>query len=104
MAIGAPQYGGFTATTATGNITLTAGDSVIQAIDPDGTSRDVTLPALGSTGQGKVVIDNTADPADASVLTIKDASANTLGTPAKNESAICTFSEGTWVCVVGAAN
>lgn len=102
MAIGAPQYGGFTATTATGNITLTAGDSVIQAIDPGGAGRDVTLPALGSTGQGKVVIDNTADAAE--VLTIKDAAANTLGTPGQNESAICTFSEGTWVCVVGAAN
>ena len=104
MAIGAPQYGGFTATTATGNITLTAGDSVIQAIDPGGSGRDVTLPDLGSTGQGKVVIDNTADAAE--VLTLKDAANGnaTVGTPGQNESAICTFSEGTWVCVVGAAN
>ena len=105
MSIGAPQYGGYNAQTATGTITLTAGDDLIQAIDPDnGGGRDVVLPDLGSTGQGKAVIDNTADAAE--VLTIKDAANSnaTVGTPTQNESATCVFSEGSWVCVVGAAN
>jgi hypothetical protein len=105
MSIGAPQYGGYNAQTATGDITLTAGDDMIQAIDPDsGAGRDVFLPDLGSTGQGKVVIDNTAGGAE--VLTLKDAAnANAeVGSPTQNESATCVFSEGKWVCVVGAAN
>ena len=50
------------------------------------------------------VIDNTADASE--VITIKDGanSSATIGTPGQNESAVCHFSEGTWVCVVGAAN
>jgi len=104
MSIGAPQYGGYNAQTASGTITLTAGDDLIQAIDPDGSGRNVVLPDLGSTGQGKVVIDNTADAAE--VLTLQDAANSnaTVGTPTQNESATCVFSEGSWVCVVGAAN
>lgn len=105
MSIGAPQYGGYNAQTATGDITLTAGDDMIQAIDPDsGAGRDVFLPDLGSTGQGKVVIDNTADAAE--VLTIKDAAnANAeVGTPTQDQSATCVFSEGKWVCTQGAAD
>ena len=104
MSIGAPQYGGYNAQTASGTITLTAGDDLIQAIDPGGSARNVVLPDLGSTGQGKAVIDNTADATE--VLTIKDAANSnaTVGTPTQNESATCVFSEGSWVCVVGAAN
>ena len=51
-----------------------------------------------------VVVDNTADASE--VITLRDvANSNaTVGTPAQNESAVCHFSEGTWVCVVGAAN
>ena len=104
MSIGAPQYGGYNAQTASGTITLTAGDDLIQAIDPGGSARNVVLPDLGSTGQGKAVIDNTADAAE--VLTLQDAANSnaTVGTPTQNESATCVFSEGSWVCVVGAAN
>ena len=104
MSIGAPQYGGYNTQTASDTITLTAGDDMIQAIDPGGSGRDVVLPDLGSTGQGKVVIDNTAD--DTEVLTIKDAANSNaeVGSPTQNESATCVFSEGAWVCVVGAAN
>lgn len=104
MSIGAPQYGGYNAQTAADTITLTAGDDLVQAIDPGGSGRNVVLPDLGSTGQGKVVIDNTADAAE--VLTLQDAANSnaTVGTPTQNESATCVFSEGSWVCVVGAAN
>ena len=104
MSIGAPQYGGYNTQTASGTITLTAGDDMIQAIDPGGAGRNVVLPDLGSTGQGKVVVDNTADAAE--VLTLQDAANSnaTVGTPTQNESATCVFSEGAWVCVVGAAN
>ncbi len=103
MSIGAPQYGGFNAQTLSGHLVLTAGDDAYQAIDPAGT-RNVTLPDLGSSGRGMVVIDNTADASE--VITIKDGanSSATIGTPTQNESAVCHFSEGTWVCVVGAAN
>ena len=104
MSIGAPQYGGYNAQTATGTITLTAGDDLIQAIDPGGSARNVVLPDLGTTGQGKAVIDNTADGSE--VITLQDAANSnaTVGTPTQNESATCVFSEGSWVCVVGAAN
>jgi hypothetical protein len=104
MSIGAPQYGGYNAQTASGTITLTAGDDLIQAIDPGGSARNVVLPDLGSTGQGKAVIDNTADGSE--VITLQDAANSnaTVGTPTQNESATCVFSEGSWVCVVGAAN
>jgi hypothetical protein len=104
MSIGAPQYGGYNAQTATGTITLTAGDDMIQAIDPGGSARNVVLPDLGSTGQGKAVVDNTADAAE--VLTLQDgANANaTVATPTQNQSAICVFSEGKWVCTQGAAD
>lgn len=104
MSIGAPQYGGYNAQTASDDITLTAGNDLIQAIDPGGSARDVFLPDLGSTGQGKVVIDNTADNPE--VLTLKDAANSNaeVGTPTQNESATCVFTEGKWVCVVGAAN
>ena len=105
MSIGAPQYGGYNAQTASGTITLTAGDDLIQAIDPDGAARDVVLPDLGSTGQGKAVIDNTADGAG-EVISIKDgANGNALlATPSTDESATCVFAEGTWVCTQGAAD
>jgi hypothetical protein len=104
MSIGAPQYGGYNAQTATGDITLTAGDDMIQAIDPGGSARNVVLPDLGSTGQGKAVVDNTADAAE--VLTLQDAANGnaTVATPTQNQSAICVFSEGKWVCTQGAAD
>lgn len=104
MSIGAPQYGGYNAQTASGDITLTAGDDLIQAIDPGGSGRNVVLPDLGSTGQGKVIVDNTADAAE--VLTLQDAANSnaTVATPTQNQSAICVFSEGSWVCSQGAAD
>lgn len=104
MSIGAPQHGGYNAQTASGNITLTAGDDLIQAIDPAG-SIDVILPDLGSTGLGKVFIDNTAD-GPSEVISIKDgANGNALlATPSTDQSATCVFSEGSWVCTQGAAN
>jgi len=104
MSIGAPQYGGFNAQTLSDHLVLTAGDDAYQAIDPGGSARNVDLPDLGTSGRGMVVVDNTADAAE--VITLRDvANSNaTVGTPAQNESAVCHFSEGTWVCVVGAAN
>jgi len=103
MSIGAPQYGGFNTQTLSDHLVLTAGDDAYQAIDPAG-AKNVTLPDLGSSGRGMAVIDNTADGAE--VITIKDGAnaSATIGTPTQNESAVCHFSEGKWVCVVGAAN
>ena len=103
MSIGAPQYGGFNAQTLSDHLVLTAGDDAYQAIDPAG-AKNVTLPDLGSSGRGMVVIDNTADASE--IITIKDGanSSAAIGTPTQNESAVCHFSEGTWVCVVGAAS
>lgn len=104
MSIGAPQYGGFNAQTLSGHLVLTAGDDAYQAIDPGGSARNVDLPDLGTSGRGMVVVDNTADGSE--VITLRDAANSnaTVGTPSQNESAVCHFSEGTWVCVVGAAN
>ena len=103
MSIGAPQYGGFNAQTLSGHLALTAGDDAYQAIDPDG-AKNVDLPELGTSGLGMVGIDNTASGSE--VITLRDAANSnaTVGTPTQNESAVCHFSEGTWVCVVGAAN
>ena len=103
MSIGAPQYGGFNAQTLSDHLVLTAGDDAYQAIDPAG-AKNVTLPDLGSSGRGMLVLDNTADTTE--IITIKDGanSSAVIGTPTQHQSAVCHYSEGTWVCVVGAAN
>jgi hypothetical protein len=56
-------------TTATGNIVLTDSDKVIQIIDPDGSDRDVTLPAESIDNHGYLLF-NVGDGGE--IITVKD--------------------------------
>ena len=98
MSIGAPQYRDSNIETLADDKTLTVADAYIQALDPGGSGRTITLPAEAANLQ--VVIANRADAAE--VLTIKDDGGTTIATPTQNETAVC-FSDGTaWYGSVGA--
>ena len=108
MSIGsAGKYRTYAAVTLDDTLTLTKSSASHQAIDPDGSARNVDLPDMGKYGSGIFVIDNTAGGAE--VITLRDAanSSATVGTPTQNESATCHWSadgsSGKWICVVGSA-
>lgn len=63
-------------TTATGDITLTDSDKVMQFIDPGGSDRNVTLPAESIDNHGFLIV-NTADADE--TITVKDDAANIIG-------------------------
>ncbi|MBC8875135.1 MAG: hypothetical protein H8E44_37415 [Planctomycetes bacterium] len=91
--------------TLTGNKTLTLDDKQVQALDPGGAGRTISLPVANDESKGaSFFIKNTADAAE--VLTIKDQAATpaTICTPTQSESAI-VFCDGTnWHGLVGANN
>jgi len=92
-----------TVTTASGNITLTVESDSIQAIDPNGSGRTVTLPNEAASKNRVFYIVNTADAAE--ILTVKASNGSTtICTPTQSETAIL-FCDGTaWRGVVGANN
>lgn len=94
-------WGGHLATTASGNITLDGASQRHQRINPNGSNRNVTLPAE-ETSKGKVfVIDNTGT---ANTLVVKDDAANTICTLAINERGVFTCNGSVWLGEVGAYN
>jgi len=84
--------------TLSGAKTLSDTDARVQNLDPDGSGRDVNLPA---EAEGLTfVIGNRAGNANA--LTVKDDAGSTLVTVNQDDVAYC-FSDGTgWVVQVGA--
>jgi len=77
---------GWTAQTLAGDTTLTVKDSQMQAIDPGGAGRNVTLPA-GETKGRFMFIANKADADEGIVLLQPDASTS-LCTISQNDMAI----------------
>lgn len=73
--------------TLAGHITLTARDSLIQAIDHDGVHRDVILPA---NADGLVYLISSTASSGAFNLVVKDTAspANTIATLANGETAL----------------
>jgi len=87
------------AETLAGNKTLVVADAPIQALDPGGSGRDVTLPAEASSAGLTFIVRNTADAAE--VLTIKDDGAATICTPTQNETALVWCDGSSWYGLVG---
>jgi hypothetical protein len=97
MSIGAPQYRDTNVETLTGAKTLVVNDAYIQALDPGGGARTVTLPALAKGLM--VVVANRADAAE--VITINSAAGTAIATPTENETAICWCDGTNWFGAVG---
>jgi hypothetical protein len=86
--------------TLTGTRVLTVNDPIVCKLDPGGAGRTVTLDgtttgAGGRSGAMRVIV-NAADAAED--LTVKDASANTIGTVSQNELGVfmTKSSDNTW--------
>ena len=83
--------------TLSGTLALTDQYPTITKFDPDGSSRDVTLEAVG-TSEGKLRwIINGADGAEN--LVVKNAGGSTIGTVNQNESGIFYCDGATWILV-----
>jgi hypothetical protein len=71
-------FSGVTSTTASGNITLVSGVSApFQAIDPNGSNRNVTLPSEAANAGLYYIISNVGS---ANTLVVKDSGASTIKT------------------------
>jgi hypothetical protein len=97
-------FSGSTETLA-GDKTMSAADAMILKMDPDGSNRDVTLPAEGDVspaGQMHLIV-NAADAAEN--LVIKDDGGATIATANQNEAALVYNAgvqgetESSWVLV-----
>jgi hypothetical protein len=83
-----------TSTTATGNITLLPDSTRVQLIDPGGSARNVTLPAIATSKGYEFYIVNKADAAES--LTVKNAAATTIGTIAQSEAGFFWCDDTAW--------
>ncbi len=88
--------------TLVGDLTLTADDPRIQALDPGGAGRDVTLPPEAVSAGLDFYIHNTADAAE--TLTVKDDGGAAVCTPGQNETAYVFCDGAAWRGLVGANN
>ena len=82
-----------TTATLAGTHTLTFDSTTIQALDPGGSSRDVTLPAEAESTGLVFLIQNTADAAEN--LVVKNVAGTTIATVAQDESGHF-FHTGSW--------
>jgi hypothetical protein len=97
MSIGAPHYRDENIETLGAGKTLVENDAFIQALDPGGSARTVTLPA---ERKGlSVVIANTADGSE--VITVNNDAAAAICTPTQNETATLWCDGTTWHGLVG---
>lgn len=86
--------------TLSGDISLTDSDDTVQALDPDGAGRTVTLPA-DDVGLPVYIISNTADAAED--LTVEDSGSNTVAVVSQDEAALVLNTGSGWVALLGAA-
>lgn len=86
--------GAATVVNTAGNTTLAVTANPIQAIDPNGAGRDVTLPAASAWRNRALFIKNTADAAE--TITVKDDAAATINTLAQNTSGLYISSGAAW--------
>ena len=92
--------GGSNIETLAGNKTLTVDDARVQVLDPDGSARDLTLPAEALSTGDSFIVHNAAGGAEA--ITVKDDTPATVGTVSQNESAIFYCDGTTWRMLQGA--
>lgn len=88
------------ATSMTGNVTLTDSDFPIQSYSPTA-ARDLTMPAVASTNHAFYIVNRSATY----VITVKNSGGTTLGTVAVSSSALY-FSDGAngWYSVSGGSS
>lgn len=86
-------------TTMSANKTLTDSDVKWQFLDPGGASRDVTLPAVGSSNH-PFWIENAAD-AWGEILTVKNAGGTAIGIIPRGQCRTFISSESAWYSVEG---
>lgn len=87
-----------TATTATGNITLTVDSKPVQVIDPNGANRNVTLPAVAQSHGLLFFITHSGS---ANTLAVKNPGGTTIGTVGQGQAAIAWCDSTGWSCLVG---
>ncbi len=83
--------------TLTGNDTLTVTSTYYQKLDPGGSARDVTLPAVADSTNLDFMIVNAADAAEN--LVVKNAGGSTIGTINQNEAGIFSCDGSSWVLI-----
>lgn len=82
-------------TTASGNITLVKESGRVQYIDANGSGRNVTLPAVtGLAGYSFFIVNTSTTAVD---LTVKNASAATIGTIHQSEAGVFNCDGISWV-------
>ena len=89
-----------TATTASGNITLTVNSNPSQVIDPNSADRTVTLPAVASSNGMKFYVNHAGT---ANIIIINNPAASAIGALAPGESAYCWCDDTGWKVILGAA-
>lgn len=82
-----------------GTLALTATSPGIQSVDPNGSARDVTLPAEAE-GLFFIIINRSDNAED---LTIKSDAPATLGTISEDEAAILMCDGTGWIMLLGAS-
>ncbi len=88
---------GYKALTLTGAVTLTGLDSEYQFLNPNGTARNVTLPALTQSFGLSFKITNTDQTVTAAALTIKTAAGATLSTCSPGQTVEVMCDGATWL-------
>lgn len=89
-------------TTLTGNLVLTAASPTLQVLNPNGSNRDVTLPALAASDGLAFFIINLGTTAHSLVLK-SPVGPTTLATIARYASAIAICDGTGWTVILGAA-
>lgn len=86
--------GGIEAITLTGARTLTARDANFLALDPGGSDRVITLPAVGDSAWLMFAVYNAADAAE--LITLKNVGATTIVVLQRGEGCIVGCDGATW--------
>jgi len=87
------ESGNSNSETLAGNATLTDTDGPLQFFDPDGSGRDVTLPAIGSANHAYMIV-NTGDGGE--TLSIKDAGAAVITTVTNGTGSFVASDGAAW--------
>ena len=93
MTIGAPKYLDSKVQTLSGNLTLTVNSERLNSLDPGGSGRNVTLPAVANGL--RCDIQNTADGSED--LAVKNSGGTTIVTVSQNEDVTLKCDGTTWL-------
>lgn len=93
------MVGGFNVASLSGNVSLTLKSSNFQRLDPNGSSRDVTLPVAGPMAKGAFFwITNTADAVES--LVVKNPAGATIKSLPRQATVLVACDGSSWVVVL----